>query len=171
MKPHKYVFKKYNSVFPKIYESEENRLRKILGHDPIIQHIGSSAVPELGGKGIIDIVIFCPSKKVKPYLNKLIKHNYKYNPNHPGDAMRKIFLRKRIFKGKPYLVHVHLTADPKFYEGYIVLRDYLRRNKKDKERYQEIKKEAVKVANGDGRKYHAHKKLVVDKIFAKAMKK
>lgn len=51
----KYVFKPYNWIFPELFSLEKER---IAAHVPIImqiEHVGSTAVPELSGKGIIDI--------------------------------------------------------------------------------------------------------------------
>lgn len=52
----KYVYKPYSSVYPALFEKEKQRLAaslKVLA----IEHIGSTSVPMLGGKGIIDIAV------------------------------------------------------------------------------------------------------------------
>jgi GrpB-like predicted nucleotidyltransferase (UPF0157 family) len=46
----KYFFRPYNPIFPKLFENEKIRLRKALGKTVQIDHIGSTAVPGLGGK-------------------------------------------------------------------------------------------------------------------------
>lgn len=48
----KYVFKPYDSVYPKLSEAEKNRIRKVLGSNDLIEHIGSTSVPGLGGKEV-----------------------------------------------------------------------------------------------------------------------
>lgn len=53
----KYVFKPYKESFPELFDNEKKRIAALLGTDPVIEHIGSTAVPGLGGKGIIDIAI------------------------------------------------------------------------------------------------------------------
>lgn len=58
----KYVFRPYDPIFPKLFIKEKNRLKKFLGRTVLIEHVGSTAIPGLGGKGIIDIAIAAPDK-------------------------------------------------------------------------------------------------------------
>ncbi len=54
----KYVYKPYNELFSKLFLQEKARLLSILNEECIdIEHVGSTAVPDLGGKGIVDIGI------------------------------------------------------------------------------------------------------------------
>lgn len=46
-----YVFKSYNPIFPKLFEAEKKRLLSFLKKDYQIEHAGSTAVPNLGGRG------------------------------------------------------------------------------------------------------------------------
>ena len=49
----KYVFKPYNPKFPVLFEQEKQRIASHLKEKAPIEHVGSTAVPGLGGKGII----------------------------------------------------------------------------------------------------------------------
>ncbi|MCL4366030.1 GrpB family protein [Patescibacteria group bacterium] len=69
----KYVFRPYDINFPKLFEKERERIRKVLGKSDLIEHIGSTAVPSLGGKGIIDICIATDKKNLKVISKKLQK--------------------------------------------------------------------------------------------------
>lgn len=169
MKKHKYVFKKYNKDFPLIYQDEEKRIKRFVMKNARVEHVGSSSVQELGGKGIIDVAILVPKKDVMKNLKTLVWGKYKYNPKHPGDEIRKIFLRKRVFKGKKYLVHVHLMSDENFFNNYLVFRDYLRKNEKERKSYEKLKKEGVKIAKGNGRNYYAHKRDFMKSVLFKAL--
>ena len=51
----KYIFRPYNPIFPELFKNEKERMEKILGDNLKIEHIGSTAVMGLGGKGVIDI--------------------------------------------------------------------------------------------------------------------
>jgi len=75
----------YNQKFPKVFEREKKRISKTIGGNEI-HHIGSTAVPGLGGKGTIDIMIEIKSwKEAKRYfklklewLNKVKGNRAKY---------------------------------------------------------------------------------------------
>ena len=57
MKDNKYFYQPYNDNFRQLYREEELKLRNILGNNIIIEHCGSTAIPGLGGQGIIDILL------------------------------------------------------------------------------------------------------------------
>ena len=46
----------YSNNYPKLFEIEKERIKKILDN-VTIEHFGSTAVPNLGGKGYIDIYV------------------------------------------------------------------------------------------------------------------
>lgn len=53
----KYVFKPYSALFPNLFAKEKARIVQHFLFPASIEHVGSTAVPGLGGKGIIDIAI------------------------------------------------------------------------------------------------------------------
>lgn len=166
----KYKFRKYDPIFPILFEKERKKLTKILGEEIKIEHVGSTSVPGLGGKGIIDISILTPKTKLKSYMKKLKKLGFNEVPNHPGDD-RRIFMQKVKFEGKKESrVHIHLCLTKEFWDSFIIFRDYLKKNKKAMEDYANIKKEAAKHAKNDGKKYGAHKMDLLKKLVKKALK-
>ena len=68
----------YDIKYPKLFENEKQRISKVLGN-VIIEHFGSTAVPNLGGKGYIDIYVVV-NKKDLDKTSKIIqeKLGYKY---------------------------------------------------------------------------------------------
>ena len=71
----KYAFKKYSKRFPAIFKKEKEKLKKILTKDSKVFHIGSTAVLNLGGKGITDILI--KTNKIKTN-KKALEKNYDF---------------------------------------------------------------------------------------------
>jgi len=53
----KYVFRKYNPEYRAFFTSEGKKITKALGLTAKIEHVGSTFIPDLGGKGILDIVV------------------------------------------------------------------------------------------------------------------
>ena len=48
----------YDPQWPILYEEENHRILEAIGHKIIaVEHVGSTAVPGLGGKPIIDILV------------------------------------------------------------------------------------------------------------------
>ncbi len=138
----KYSYKTYDTSYPRIFEQEKHRLEQQL-IDTRIEHFGSSAVPNLGGKGIIDIYVVTNKNKVQNAFQILQeKLDYEFRPGG-GDEHRFFFRRH----DNNQLYHLHLSDDenPNF-EQSIVLLDYLKNHPDDAARYDEIKRKASELA-------------------------
>jgi len=61
----KYTFRQYNAVYITLARDEQNRLYDVLGEDAHIEHVGSTAIPGLGGKGILDFVVGVKSSEIE----------------------------------------------------------------------------------------------------------
>lgn len=162
----KYSFKKYNKNYPKHFSLEKRRLsKKIKGK---IEHIGSSAVPDLGGKPIIDIAILITKEKLNTTKKKLIKLGYEFIPKEK----RRLFFQKYIpSKSKPKKIfHIHLTYFEKIFKEMLFFKDYLIENPKKAKKYEKIKKEACKKCNNTKEIYWKIKKPFIDKIKKRKLK-
>lgn len=159
----KYVFKPYNPVFPDLFEEEKNRIKKILRDNDSIEHVGSTAVVGLGGKGIIDIYIATDKNNLKNLSKKLQKLGYEYRPNGGSS--------ERLFHQKAGKYHVHVTF-PQSQEWTVAikLRDYLRTHPEDAQKYAEVKRVAAAKANENRETYLQIKGPVLEKIIKKALR-
>jgi len=162
---------KYDPNFKLYFEREYNRLAKNFGKFFKIYHIGSTAVPNLGGKNILDILLLSPTKKdAKRACKKMMLIGYT-NPPNTGDKFRILFKRDMSYKNKKIRVHVHLmwkTSDR--YKNYIIFRDYLRTHPKEVKKYYNLKKFWWEKANHDRKKYTKMKAGYVVSVINKAKK-
>lgn len=166
----KYSFNKYSEKYKQVFNKEKSKLKKIFPRAKI-EHVGSTSIPGLGGKGIIDIAIKTPRNKLNQFMKKLEKLRYEPNLKHPVDD-RRAFLQKRIkYGGKERRIHIHLVIDNKFWNSFIVFRDYLRNHDEERDTYARIKKEATKHAKGKGKKYRDYKESFLKRILKLALKK
>lgn len=166
----KYEFKPYNSKFPKLFEEEKNRLAQFLKGNYLIEHIGSTAVPGLGGKGIIDIMIAVPKKQMKIFSQKAQKAGYIFRPE--AGSKDRLFLRTEYPEDftKKAVYHLHITyPEGNDWKEAIAFRDYLRAHPKDLKRYAEIKIQASKKANEDTEIYMKEKETILKEILSKAL--
>lgn len=158
----KYVFRAYNPAFPDLFEKEKNRVKKILGDNDLIEHVGSTAVLGLGGKGIIDIYIATAKDQMKALSEKLQELGYEYRPN--GGSSERLFHQKA---GK-YHVHVAFPESQDWIVA-IKLRDYLRLHPEDAQKYAEVKKLATEKANEKREIYLKIKGPILEEIIKKAL--
>jgi len=62
-------------------------------------------------------------------------------------------------------MHIQLTnTNSKTWKSMIALREYLKKHKDVAKEYTQIKKEAIKHAKGEGKKYRQYKKPFLQKI-------
>jgi GrpB-like predicted nucleotidyltransferase (UPF0157 family) len=142
-----------------------------------IEHIGSTSVPHLAAKPIIDIDIVygkeIPFEEIKSSLEKL---GYYHNGNQDIED-REIF--KRFPSTKKHtvldLIRHHLYVCPAHSQElkrHLLLRDYLRNNNIEREEYEKIKYRIAEMANQNKKEYARLKEVsareFIDAIIKKA---
>lgn len=161
----KYVFKPYNADYPNLFLQEKKRISSILSETAIIEHIGSTAIPGLGGKGIIDIGIGIEKQEMKGVTKMLKKLGYEFRPKFstPDRLFFVSYLPDREEETRGY--HIHL-ADPssQVWKELIGFRDYLIDHPKDAEEYAKIKQNAADISNQDGETYRKIKQPIINKV-------
>lgn len=161
----KYVFKSYHELFPQLFLQEKQRILKDFSLSAEMEHIGSSAVPNLGGKGIIDIGIGASKEDFSNISQHLQNLGYAFKPEFSTEErwFFKIYLPDPIEEIRTY--HVHLAnKEGQEWKNLIKFRDYLREHPEAAKEYEEIKKQAVKQADGDGSIYRDVKKPLFRRI-------
>jgi GrpB-like predicted nucleotidyltransferase (UPF0157 family) len=127
----------YDPSWPSTYEDEATRLRVALGPAALqIEHAGSTSVPGLAAKPIIDIVLIVadPSDEAA-YVPALEAAGYRLRIREPD------WFEHRLFKGPAADVNVHTFGPgcPEL-ERMLAFRDHLRRDPADRERYAQAKR-------------------------------
>lgn len=161
----KYVFRPYDPIYPKLFIKEKNRLKKFLGKGVLIEHVGSTAIPGMGGKGIIDIAVAANSKDdLSDVSSKLIEAEYYYDPE--DGTQDRWFHGRKVSNKERY--HTHLTfKGSRDWIEMISFRDYLETHPKDFKRYEQIKRQAVEEANQDKDIYIKTKEPLIEEILKK----
>jgi len=142
-----------------------------------IEHIGSTSVPDLSAKPIIDIdIVYETEKNFADIKSGLEQLGYYHNGNQ-GITDREVF-KRRIDSNKhetldfiPHHLYVCSTNSEEL-QKHILFRDYLIANEEARFQYQQIKVELAAEANQDRKKYAALKELkatglinsIVDKL-------
>jgi GrpB-like predicted nucleotidyltransferase (UPF0157 family) len=136
-----------------------------------IEHVGSTAVVGLGGKGIIDILISVPREKMGEYSSKLREAGYVFSPQ--ACTKDRYFYKQDIetAKYRTRRFHIHLTyPSSQDEQETLAFRDYLRNHPEEVKRYSDIKEEAGALDNVNKKTYWAKKEPVFRDILSKALK-
>src|SRR3989338_9401102 len=164
----KYIFKASQPNFPQLYEAKKARITKGLEGVLDIQHIGSTAVEGLGGKGVIDIGVLAPREKFGSLSEALEKLDYVHSQT--GSTPERLF----FYTTHPdpdegeRLYHVHLTY-PKNPErnNFLRFRDYLRAHPDEARKYEQLKLTAIEISRGEGSRYREIKNPIFNRMLDK----
>jgi GrpB-like predicted nucleotidyltransferase (UPF0157 family) len=130
----------YDPAWPGRFEQEATRIRAALG--PVaarVDHIGSTAVPGLGAKPVIDIQVSVPSMEpVDRYRVPLEGLGYEYR-HDPDDDEHEYFFRD---VGGVRASQIHVCPGGSEWElRHLAFRDHLRANPEDAARYEVLKRD------------------------------
>ena len=139
--------------------------------DITIEHVGSTSIPNLGGKGIIDIAIAVEQKNMEKTSEKLQDLGYEFRPDFSTSKRFYFVAYLPDPKNGKRRYHIHLTyPESNEWKELIGFRNYLRNHPKDLLEYEEIKKQAASSANQDGEVYRKMKEPIFKKINSKIYK-
>jgi GrpB-like predicted nucleotidyltransferase (UPF0157 family) len=153
----------YDPDWPKKFETHAKRIADALGGSALrIEHVGSTSVPGLAAKPIIDIlVVVQDSSDESAYLPQLEAAGYVLRVREPG------WHEHRMFRTPEKDVHVHIYSVrcPEI-QRVLTFRNCLRRNFEDRRRYEQAKRELTAREWPDMNAYANAKMEVIESILA-----
>ena len=161
------LIEKYTSDWVNHFNDIKSQIETVLtGLECSIEHVGSTAVPHLDSKPIIDIDIVY---SVKPDFEKiklgLEKIGYCHHGNQ-GIEGRDVFKRSGQLSNEVLdSIKHHLYVcpmDSKALERHLLSRNHLRKNEEARMKYQQMKYELAEQSNQDRKKYQELKELYVN---------
>jgi GrpB-like predicted nucleotidyltransferase (UPF0157 family) len=164
------IIKPYDPNLPKYFRKEKSFLIKNLRKKFEIHHVGSSAVPGLGGKNVIDILLLVLTKNVANKLIKKLESIGYFHNKRAGDKYRIFFNRNPIYNQEKVHIHLHLMwkSTEKYKDYFLIIRDYLRKHPDEAKKYYSLKKILAKKTRSMARKYTEMKRNYLEKILKKA---
>src|SRR3954466_4231595 len=133
----------YDPRWPGLFEQEAKRLRAILDPSLIVglEHFGSTAIPALSAKPIIDILIAVRSlpEAQASFIEPLRNLEYVYWADNPKKD-RMFFVKGMPPFGSRRSHHVHVAEPQGEMWQRLAFRDYLRAHREEAETYERLKK-------------------------------
>jgi GrpB-like predicted nucleotidyltransferase (UPF0157 family) len=155
----------YDPEWPALFAREDARIRGILGDRVLLlEHVGSTSVPGLAAKPVIDMVLVVPDSSDEPaYGPDLEAGGYRLVIREPN------WFEHRVFKGPDTNVNLH-TFSPGCQEidRMIGFRDWLRAHDDDRELYERKKRELAAQTWAYVQNYADAKTDVVEEIVGRA---
>ena len=156
----------YDDSWPIKYAEHENIIKETLSNIIVsIEHIGSTSVPRLSAKPIIDILLVVKdSSNEDEYLNKMESAGYQLRVREPD------FHEHRMFRTVDRDVHIHVSSSGSTeIERYIVFRNRLRKNEFERDNYEKLKLKLAKNQWENMNEYAEAKTEIIERIIASAI--
>ena len=159
----------YREDYKAIYEKEKENLLKIYQNRiSQIDHVGSTSIPNIKSKPIIDILIQTDDLNdfIQYTENNVEGQTYtiKKEPTMGGDYL----IRKEEDGKVKAFIHVYQTGDMNGITS-IMFRDYIISHEDEKKRYEALKIELYKKYKNDRKKYTYGKDQYIKGVIQKAL--
>lgn len=157
----------YNKRWSEAFEKERRSISQVLGALALdILHIGSTAVPGMAAKPIVDILVAVEHiDSGAECVSKLVEVGYRYVPQ--DEDPDRIFL----YKGMPRTHHVHIVRyGSPTYHKHVAFRDYLMCHEEVRDKYRQLKKDLASRFRNDRKAYVEGKTIFIEKVTEEALR-
>ena len=127
----------------KFYNKIEKELRKKLKIDIPIEQVGSTAIPDMYGKNIMDILIGAKDNIEFEEVKNILENMNYVSSSKSKDEIYQFFssTSKKTLSGD---IHIHLVIkNTQRYSDFIMLRNYLLNNKTEAKKYSKFKRKLI----------------------------
>lgn len=155
----------YDPLWPAEFRTEADRIARTCDDLEIrLEHVGSTAVPGLSAKPIIDIAAGVPPRVDRqPYIQALKELGYAHFGAY-GIPGRDYFRR-----GTPDSHHVHMYSwSSRHWRDHLLFRDYLRTHDAARMEYEILKRQLAIEHAADRRQYQSEKAPFIQAILRAA---
>lgn len=167
LKPHNapIAITEYDPHWPELFDREANRIRSLLGSKVLqLEHVGSTSVPGLCAKPIIDVLLVVADSSDEPsYIPALEAAGYTLRIREPD------WFEHRLFKGPDTDINLHVFSKgtPET-ERMLRFRDWLRANDTDRDKYARVKRSLAQHVWQHVQNYADAKTSIVQEIMDRA---
>ena len=161
----------YDIAWPLKFEEQKADIMNAIGNKVAgIEHIGSTAVPGLGAKPIIDIMVGLRQlSDAKECIEPLRRIGYEYVPELEAEIPERRYFHRGPSNVPEKHYHLHMVEiDGEFWGVQVLFRDYLRTHSDCAREYCELKKDLAAKYRLNREAYTEAKSSFIKSTIAKA---
>jgi GrpB-like predicted nucleotidyltransferase (UPF0157 family) len=160
----------YDAKWPAQFAAEEARIRAAIPRPALIEHIGSTAVPNLAAKPVIDIMIGLASlSEARDWILELQALGYEYVPEYETVMPERRYFRRMDGTRRSHQIHM-VERGGDFWVRHLVFRDFLRASPPHASDYGRLKMELAARFRDDREGYMDGKDPFIKNLEALAMR-
>ncbi|WP_077326523.1 GrpB family protein [Virgibacillus siamensis] len=155
----------YDTKWPTLFDREAKRIRSVLDNKALqVEHVGSTSVPGLCAKPIIDILlVVTDSSDEASYVSRLEEVGYTLHIREPE------WFEHRLFKGPDTDINLHIfSKGASEVDRMLRFRDWLLSNNSDRDKYARIKQKLAQRKWRYVQDYADAKNSIVQEIMERA---
>lgn len=150
-----------------LYNKIENELRRVIDINIPIDHVGSTAIPNMYGKNIIDILIGVEDDNEFDKIRDILENNGYYASPKKNDIYQ--FFASTKEETKSGDIHIHLVIkDTDRYKEFLILKNYLLNNNDEVKKYSDFKLNILKNGIYNREEYKKTKSKYVSDLLNRA---
>ena len=160
----------YSSEWPNLFRNLHDELIRLFEPGSIsVEHIGSTSVPGLSAKPVIDVVLGAASlTDIEAKMGLLAEYGYEYVSKYEKEIPE----RRYFVKASPHSLRVHLHAvvlGSRIWREHLAFRNALRSDAKLRSQYQALKLQLAQKFADNKSAYSSAKNLFVESVIAGAL--
>lgn len=165
--PRKVEIAPYDLNWPNLFKQEANRIKNALGNQlKEIYHIGSTAIPNMPAKPVIDMMLVCDDLDQIDFIKEKLSNLNYHNLRRQIIPHRSFFIRKQDGNISFHL-HIHERGSSQI-KRHVNFRDYMIQHPDDAKAYAALKINLAKQFSDDMNSYVFGKDKLVQEIDTKA---
>jgi GrpB-like predicted nucleotidyltransferase (UPF0157 family) len=163
------VIVKYDPQWPLEFDRESELIRSVLEISLLtrIEHFGSTAIPGLAAKPIVDILVGVSSLATAKQIAiaPLESLGYTYWADNPDP--HRMFFVKGLPPNSSRTHHLHMVDSDSILWERLLFRDYLREHSDEAGRYERLKKQLARSFSSDREAYTLAKADYINSVMQK----
>jgi GrpB-like predicted nucleotidyltransferase (UPF0157 family) len=148
------TYEDYDEQYPQVFAEVVKAIQAILP-SAHIEHVGSTSIPGLGGRNVLDIVLATEPARHDEMESQLVRSGFVKSPFTHFLPLLTGSLRHHE-KDYPVLLYL-LPEEHAIYQGWIAFRTYMNQHPEEVQRYAEVKKRAIAEGKTDPASYQQAK--------------
>ncbi len=155
------TYQDYDEQYPQVFAEVVKAIETVLPSSHI-EHVGSTSIPGLGGRNVLDIVVVAEPARHAEMESKLVRIGFVKSPFSHFLPMLTKSIRSHD-QDYPILLYL-LPEEHEIYQGWIAFRKYMQQHLEEIQRYAEVKKRAIAEGKTDPASYQQAKTAYLESL-------
>lgn len=161
-------YEDYDEQYPHVFAEVVKAMQAILP-SVHVEHVGSTAIPGLGGRRVLDLVIAAEQGRHNEIETQLLRVGIVKNPFAHFLPMLTTSIH---YQGKDYPILLYiLPEDHEIYRSWIAFRTYMQQHPEEVQRYAEVKRRAIAEGKTDAGSYQQAKTPYLESLLQRMQSK